>query len=340
MFNLYREIHMKKTLVALAVLAASGASFAQATITGTYAFGFASQSGGGAAAQSGLGTDTSDVNFAASEDLGGGMSASAKMGISNAARGSSVTGNTATVGIKSASFGVTLGQIESTNGLLAIGSSGASGFGMDGKAISGSQTIDILSLSVPLSSALTMGATYVDRGNGTIVPSTSAAGGFGLNAGTSGAADAQPSIGLSITYAAGAIAAKADYTSWTKQDEISTATGVAMTNKSRIRLSGAYDLGVARLSAGYSTLDSTAVTAATKETLLGVKVPMGAVTIGLDYAMTQAAGKQDGSGYSLGVGYDLSKRTNIGASIASYHAAATVAAENTNLFRVLVAHSF
>jgi hypothetical protein len=36
----------------------------------------------------------------------------------------------------------------------------------------------------------------------------------------------------------------------------------------------------------------------------------------------------------------LSKRTNIGASIASYHAAAAVAAENTNLFRVLVAHSF
>ena len=155
---------MKKTLVALAVLAASGASFAQATITGTYAFGFASQTGGGAAAQSGLGTDTSDVNFAASEDLGGGMSASAKMGISGAARGSAVTGNTATVGIKSSSFGVTLGTIESTNGLLAIGSSGASGFGLDGKVISGSSNIDILSLSFPVSSALTIGATYVDRG--------------------------------------------------------------------------------------------------------------------------------------------------------------------------------
>jgi len=331
---------MKKTLVALAVLAASGASFAQATITGTYAFGYQSTTGGGAPAVSGLGTDTADINFAASEDLGGGMSASAKMGISGAARGSAVTGNTATVGIKSSSFGVTLGQIESTNGIIGIGASGASGFGLDGKVISGSQTIDLLSLSVPLSSALTLGATYVDRGNGAINPATSSAGGFGLGTGTTGAADAQPSLGLSITYASGAIAAKADYTSWTKQDEISTATAAAMTNKSRIRLSGAYDLGVARLSVGYSNLDSTAVSGSKKETLVGVKVPMGAVTFGLDYAIAQNVGVQDGSGYSLGVGYDLSKRTNIGASIASYHAAAAVTAENTNLFRVLVAHSF
>jgi len=330
---------MKKTLVALAILAASGASFAQATITGTYAFGYASQSGGGAAGQSGLGTDTSDINFAASEDLSGGMKASAKMGISGANRGSSVVGNTATVGLSSSSFGLTLGTVESANGLLAIGSSGASGFGLDGKVISGSQTIDLLSLSFPVSSALTVGATYVDRGNGTVVPSTSAAGGFGLNAGTSGSVDAQPSVGLSVTYASGAIAAKADYTSWSKQDEISTATLAAMTNKSRVRLSGAYDLGAVRLSAGYSQLETT-VSTTSKETLLGVKVPVGAVTLGLDYAIAQATGKQDGTGYSLGLGYDLSKRTNIGASVASYHAAAVTAAENTNLFRVLVAHSF
>ncbi|MEY4736894.1 MAG: hypothetical protein RL302_1213, partial [Pseudomonadota bacterium] len=313
---------MKKTLVALAILAASGASFAQATITGSYAFGYSSSTGGGAAAASGLGTDTSDVNFAASEDIGGGMSASAKMGISGAHRGNAVVGNTATVGIKNASFGLTLGTVESANGLLAIGSSGASGFGLDGKVISGSANIDLLSLSFPVSSALTIGATYVDRGN-------SATGvGTGLGVGTAGGADAQPSTGVSVTYAAGAISAKADYTSWGKQDELSTAaTPAAMTNKSRVRLSGAYDLGVARLSLGYSTFDTTGANAAKKETLLGVKVPMGAVTLGLDYAIAQKAGLQDGSGYSLGVGYDLSKRTNIGASIASYHAAAAVTAE-------------
>jgi predicted porin len=152
---------------------------------------------------------------------------------------------------------------------------------------------------------------------------------------------------LSVTYAAGAIAAKADYTSWSKQDELSTAaTPAAMTTKSRVRLSGAYDMGVARLSAGYSQLERT-TSVTTKETLLGVKVPMGAVTLGLDYAIGQVTNQEDTTGYSLGLGYDLSKRTNIGASVASYKlrtgpgaASGAAAAENTNLFRVLVAHSF
>jgi predicted porin len=330
---------MKKTLVALAILAASGASFAQATITGTYAFGYSSSTGGGVAGASGLGTDTSDVNFAASEDIGGGMSASAKMGISGAHRGNAVVGNTATVGLKNASFGLTLGTVESTNGLLAIGSSGASGFGLDGKNISGSANIDLLSLSFPVSAALTVGATYVDRGN-------SATGvGTGLGVGSSGAADAQPSFGLSVTYAAGAIAAKADYTTWTKQDETSTIPST-LVNKSRVRLSGAYDLGVARLSAGYSQFERT-TSITTKETLLGVKVPMGAVTLGLDYAIGQVTNQDDTTGFSFGAGYDLSKRTNVGMSIANYKArtgaganSGAAATENTNLFRVLVAHSF
>ncbi|MEY4736909.1 MAG: hypothetical protein RL302_1228, partial [Pseudomonadota bacterium] len=122
------------------------------------------------------------------------------------------------------------------------------------------------------------------------------------------------------------------------------ATGTTGKNKSRVRISGAYDLGVARLSAGYSQTESTdaltTTSATAKETLLGVKVPMGAVTLGLDYAIAQTTGLQDGNGYSIGVGYDLSKRTNIGASVASYKAPAATAPENTNMFRVLVAHSF
>jgi Gram-negative porin len=329
---------MKKTLVALAILAASGASFAQATITGSYAFGYKSTTGGGAAASSGLGTDTSDINFAASEDLSGGMKASAKMGISNANRGAAVTGNTATLGLSSSSFGLTLGTIESTNGLLAIGSSGAAGFGLDGTVISGSSNIDLLALSIPLSSALTLGASYADRG---------ATAATGLGEGTVGTAAAAPSVGLSITYAAGPFAAKGDYTSWNRLNDTTVTNAV---NKSRIRLSAGYDMGVARVSAGYSNLqrDNSVLATGTTvtETLLGVKVPMGAVTIGLDYGMSTVTGTDDVSGFSLGVGYDLSKRTNIGASVANVKArtwtgiANPAATENTNMFRVLVAHSF
>jgi len=329
---------MKKTLIALAVLAASGASFAQATITGNYTFGWAQTTGGGVASASGLGTDTSDVNFAASEDLGGGMKASAKMGISGAHRGNAVTGNTASVSIGSSAFTLTGGTIESTNGLLAIGSSGASGYGLDCKSISGSSNIDIISLSVPLSSALTLGANYVDRGTGDT----------GLGLGTSGAASAQPSAGLSLTYAGGPLALKGDYTSWTRLND---ATVTSNANKNRIRLSAAYDFGVARLSAGYSNLSrDTAAGVSTNgtvtETLLGLKVPAGALTFGLDYAVGTVTGQDDTSGYSLGVQYDLSKRTNISTSYANWKQRGITGnafAANTEAqsgFRLYLSHSF
>jgi hypothetical protein len=44
----------------------------------------------------------------------------------------------------------------------------------------------------------------------------------------------------------------------------------------------------------------------------------------------------------LGVGYDLSKRTNVGASVANWkqRTGLVAAAESQQAFRVLVAHSF
>jgi hypothetical protein len=236
------------------------------------------------------------------------------------------TGEDASVTLASPAFSVTFGTVESANGLLAIGSSGASGFGVDGKVISGSSNIDIISLSVPMSAALKVGATYVDRG-GAAAPAT------GLGVGTSGTTLNQPSVGLSVTYGAGAVAAKADFTSWTRQGDADAAGGAL---KSRVRLSGAYNLGAARLSAGYSTLEQTAGGTRT-ETLLGLAVPMGAVTAGLDYAMASTTGAADKSGYSLGVAYSLSKLTSVSASY--YNWSATGAASNTG-FRTFVSKSF
>ena len=67
---------MKKTLVALAALAATGA-FAQVTITGNLAMGYAvaTNVANGGGDVSGLGVDTSEIDFAATEDLGGGVKA-------------------------------------------------------------------------------------------------------------------------------------------------------------------------------------------------------------------------------------------------------------------------
>lgn len=80
---------MKKTLLAMAVLAASGASFAQVTISGSLIMGYKATKSTGTsdvvapgpfvvnratsgADASGFGVDTSEIDFAIAEDLGGG----------------------------------------------------------------------------------------------------------------------------------------------------------------------------------------------------------------------------------------------------------------------------
>jgi len=101
---------MKKTLICLAALAASGATMAQVTITGTLASGYrsgtylatpagvrfdnlvgAGRTNTAAAAgvttdASGLGVDTAEINFGFSEDLGGGMRIKGSLGFVGADR--------------------------------------------------------------------------------------------------------------------------------------------------------------------------------------------------------------------------------------------------------------
>jgi predicted porin len=332
---------MKKTLIALAVLAASGASFAQATITGNYTFGYKQTQAANAASQSGIGTDTAAIQFGASEDLGGGLKASAKVSFGGANRGSAVAGEDAFVNLTGGFGSLTLGTVESANGLLAIGSSGAAGFGLDGttNVISGSSNIDVISYGLPLGSGLTLGASYVDRG---------ATGATGLGEGSSGTSAAQPSFTLGVTYATGPLALKLDATSWTRKNDADV-TATNNSNDNRYRLSAGYDFGAVRVSGGYSrlALSNTTGSAVRTEALVGVKVPVGAVTLGLDFAQSTnannavaaaIAANEDRSGYSLGASYALSKRTSVSASYLNW---TTKGVDGTNTgFRTFVSHSF
>jgi hypothetical protein len=58
----------------LAVLAASGASFAQVSLTGKFTYGYLATSDGTGATASGGGIDTGLLVFGVKEDLGGGTS--------------------------------------------------------------------------------------------------------------------------------------------------------------------------------------------------------------------------------------------------------------------------
>jgi predicted porin len=112
---------MKKTLIALAAVAVSGAAFAQATITGSIAFSLQTT----AKDQTNrLDLSDADINFAASEDLGGGMKASVSTSISNEKlRGGSTDANNTTIALSGAFGTISYVNVLSGQSKLSIGAS-------------------------------------------------------------------------------------------------------------------------------------------------------------------------------------------------------------------------
>jgi predicted porin len=325
---------MKKTLLALAVVAASGAAFAQsATLSGSYVFGYQSNKVGGKTT-AGIGTDTAAISLVATEDLGGGLKATAKVSLGGMMRDGAGTGEDASLSLSGGFGTITMGTIESDDG-LSRAYAGAPVIGLDGKVHGGNANIDVLGYTSPeLAPGLRAGVSYVDRGP--IAAQT------GLAAGTTGDTGAQPSITGNIAYKAGPIDARFDVTSWTRQSVLSvvtsattvtTTTGIA---KNRFRVSGNYNLGMAKLGLGYSQLKRT-TGSKTTQLEAGVSASFGATTVGAVYEQQETTNTAKRTGFTVGAQYNLSKRTNVSAGYATWKAAGSTA--NTS-FRVLVGHSF
>jgi hypothetical protein len=315
---------MKKTLLALAVLAASGAAFAQsATLSGSYVFGYQSTKVGGART-AGLGTDTAAIALTATEDLGGGLKATAKVSLGGLQRDGAGTGEDAFVSLAGGFGTVSMGSVESDDG-LSRAYAGAPVIGLDGKVHAANSNIDYLSYTSPqFVPGLTAGLSYVDRGTTT---------GTGLNAGTTGPALAQPSLTGNLTYGAGPVSARFDVTQWTRKNQADVASN---TLNNRFRISGNYDLGVVKLGAGFSQLKRINGGDKTTQFEAGVSAPIGATTIGAVYENWKT-GTVKKNGITVGAQYNLSKRTNISAGYAQWK---TVGAPSDSTFRVLVGHSF
>jgi predicted porin len=317
---------MKKSLVALAVLAAAGVASAQSSVTlsGAYAFGFKSTKSAAGVKASGFGTDTAAMKLTAVEDLGGGLKASAHVGLGGMMRDGAGTGEDAGLSLAGGFGTLSLRTFESGHGLTPLAFAGVPGIGLDGKVLGANANIDLLGYTSANFGGFTFGVNYVDRG---------ATVGSGLGEGTTGPASAQPSVGLSVSYANGPIAARADYTSWTRKGDAAVASN---TNDNRVRLSGNYNLGVARVGLGYSQLART-TNVDTKEVVFGVSAPIGPVQAGLGYASQDTDGAAKKTGFTVGADYAISKRTTLGTSFASWKAAGANAATE---FRVLMGHSF
>ena len=330
---------MKKTLIALAVLTVSGAAFAQSTVTINGKLGaqyMATKSSAGVKTN-GFNIVDGDVNFVVAEDLGGGLKASAFMGIRLRGREASSDGATDGIGARNATvslsggFGsVTAGAVASGSGILKFGTAGAVLLGIDDTGLLMDKEINSIDLFEYKTPTIAGFNGYVQ-----LVDSINDAGGGGMEA-----ASLFPSANVvGLDYVNGPISFNIDTTKYKRN--AAAATAAAGTADTRLRTSASYDLGVAKLGLGYQTNDNT--TTDVKQTLIGVNVPMGAFSIGLNWADRKTTTLSSGvtlknSGYEAGVNYALSKRTAIAASMGSIDVANAL--NDQTFSRVRLMHSF
>jgi predicted porin len=299
---------MKKSLVALAVLAASGASFAQSTVS---VYGILDVLVGSDKTTDAAGAElrTTVLNaggvshnrfgFKGSEDLGGGLKANF-----NLEQG--FTQDTGAHDSGSTGF----------NRYAWVGLSGGFGevkFGKTGTAYDDVQGAADAVFDSGLSPANTVfaSASYTWTPSNSIMYVAPAMGPFGaevsyaLDEKTAGV----PAVtSFNVSYAAGPIAASLGY-----QTEKAYPTSV---EKKLTRLNGSYDLSVAKLMASYGKVTTTGA-GDDSDFQFGADVPLSAaMTVSGSYAQSTKAAlgsvpEVKKTGFGIGVNYTLSKRTSV-----------------------------
>jgi hypothetical protein len=323
---------MKKTLVALAVLAASGASFAQASISGSYGFGYTNQLNG----IKGFNTTAGGLTIKNTEDMGGGNSLTATLNMDLRGRGNSFQATDANLVYAGAWGNIVAGSVEAGN---AISNKAGAPISLandvqDGVILDAAGNVDIVGATFALGSGLSLGVTYTDGGTAYAAVAYT---GNATSAATGAGSGAAQSMGAKLSYAAGPLAASLGYTSYiSNEDTLNTTTAAfaALSGKrvsdgaSRIQITATYDLGVAKLGFGYQTRSQTAsvndlVGSAGAQSDFSIAAPMGAFTVGATYSNRAANGTTlagaasaltGGTAYTMGATYALSKQTSANVS--------------------------
>lgn len=360
---------MKKSLVALAILAAAGVASAQSSVTlfGVVDMNYAHGSGSGVGSSSksqltGGGYNSNRIGFRGTEDLGGGMSASfwleAGMNPDSGVGQATNTNNQSTGG--STGNGLTFNRrstvsLASGLGELRLGRDYTPQFW--NQAVFDPFGVVGVGNSQTFVSALGNSLTGVRASNsvGYFLPGN--LGGFygqfqhylGEN-NKNGAVTEKDGTGSGIRlgFANGPINV-ALATSSTKYAATATTGNLKATN-----LGGSYDFGVATVMALVTRdkVESTPTTRTGKGALIGGLVPMGAGQIRVAYSTykTDAAGTPKSKKWALGYVHNLSKRTalyttiarvtNSGGAASALNGAVTAANARSTGYDFGIKHSF
>ena len=334
---------MKKTLIALAAVAATGASFAQVTMAGSVGVSW-QQSPVIAAANNGqhvqgLAIQDGEIYVTATEDMGGGWGATARGGWTMRGRGNAVADRDATVALRTPGGVVTAGALRACGSITTHALSGV----VTGTVYSGNESnnyvpidkcslVDVVIFGTKVSD-VTLALTYGefesgipgtsgnDRGNGTGITFTD----------------------VSAQYTAGALFLGVDWTHFSattinyagaNQAAATGAALIAVDGVDRYRLYAKYDAGFAKFGLGYQMKGM-----ASDQFAASVAVPMGNLTLGLDYMargeqtyVPKTAGEAaagwalgnartgDKASSAVGVGatYNFSKTATLNASYITY----------------------
>jgi len=316
---------MKKSLIALAVLAASGAAMAQSSVT---LYGIADVWVGNVSVDDGTtdtsttlmhsgGVSTSRWGMKGSEDLGGGLKANFQLESAVSMDTGASTGfdRQAWVGF-SGNFGdVRFGRVSSPFDNVQAASTAL-------------WDSDLSPVNNPGGGVFRTASGYTSKPTNTIYYKTPSFSGFGGEVSYSLDEDNEDGVfqpteiaitSLSLTYAAGPFAAQFAY----QEEDRNT---VADDDFTFMRLGASYNFGMATAKATYGRAENATGTvsgathtadAKTDEWQIGVDVPMSsALTLSAAYAVStdEAIGaipEVERSGFGLGAAYSLSKRTTV-----------------------------
>jgi predicted porin len=366
------KIEMKKTLVAVAAMAAATGAMAQATISGFFDSAYTTNKSTTAAnattsastlAPSGSGQN--QITFGNSEDLGNGMKAFANLRIVPSPNAAGAIGADASeIGISGGFGTLQIGKDYSIDhGVIAQvdasgytgGSKGVVNIG-NGGASSNAVVYVLPQLAPGLGIVIAKGLAGAAGGDGDATAyrlSYSTGGlmvqyaGFSVNNIAAGTASAQAQTSSNTT-SAGAAAVVG--TGW--QTNFSTGLGTSIVTKEATTANSksggtalgiTYDLGMAKLHYGSFTAKSGGdADQKAKATIMGVSVPLGATTIGFTSSTAQrtnaAATTVKASGTRAKVSYALSKRTTVYGAYGAAKVDASTAADKQTAFGLT--HSF
>lgn len=337
---------MKKTLIALAVLAASGAAMAQSSVT---LYGVADVwLGSNKVEVAGVGqrqtvVDTSGVNgsrwgLKGSEDLGGGLKAIFQL----ESGFKQDTGAPKTPGVlfdRQAFVG-----IESGFGTVSLGRQYSAYDDLHGAVDHNYDAFTFLATGLVAANGMKDYTGRID--NSIAYTSANYSGfsgkivyGFGENKNAVPGQDATNSASVHLKYANGPLLVGYAY----QEDKQALVPGVGQDKNKYNLIGGTYDFGVVKLVGSYNQAKN--ATTKDKEYQVGVVVPFGAAAISAGYAHSKSdmgAISNTGKGFAILATYDLSKRTRLyaGAVDAKAHVNNSADETKTTTYGLGVRHNF